>query len=124
MNQAHSTPYYSWRPHPYLARCYQIIRKNEENQGFEPVGEYLVLDEAEGAALSEKKVTNLTSLINGRPEEVMQLGHMTDRRIFFHRVPKQPEDAQTKVVFLARDPSGLMHENAILFLEAGIVDDE
>lgn len=83
-----------------------------------------MLDTDEGVTLSEKKVTNLTSLINGRPSDVMPLGHMTDKRIFFHRVPKQPEDAQTKVVFLARDSSGLMQENAILLLEAGVIDDE
>ncbi len=114
---------FSWRPHPYLARCYQIIQKSEQNQDFKPVGEYLVLDEAEGPALTEKKVTNLTSLMNGKPEEVIPLGHLSDKRIFFHRVPKLPDVTQTKIVFMARELSGMVKENAILCLENGVMDD-
>lgn len=114
---------YSWRPHPYLARCYQIVQKNEQNQGFEPVGEYLVLDTAEGPDLSEKKVTNLTSLMNGKTEEVIPLGHLSDKRIYFHRVPKTPDAPKTKVIFMAREKTGVVKENAILLLEQGVMDE-
>lgn len=108
-------PSFTYRPNPVLAGSFLICKK-EENGNLQPVGDYTLLDRNEDLNLTEKKVINLVSLLNGH-EELVPLGQETKSRVFFHRKPKTESDIRTEVVFYAYTGEGVSKENAILTLE-------
>ena len=70
-------PLYSYQKSPVNPKGYLIFKANEDPlHDPQPVGDYTVLDAAEPEDLSERKVMNLISLLNGR-KTLIQLGHET-----------------------------------------------
>lgn len=81
------------------------------------VGDYTVLDTHEDIDLSEKKVMNLVSLLNGR-KKLMQLGHETNTRTLYHIVNECDDDGKMRVVFYQLGQEGVSVENALFRMEA------
>jgi hypothetical protein len=82
-----------------------------------PVGDYTVLDSGEDPGLSEKKVMNLISLLNGR-KNLMQLGHETGTRVLYHVVSMRDDDNKARILFYNLGREGVSVENALFRLEA------
>lgn len=118
-NAEAGTPRYTYRRSPVHPRGYMILQYPETLQAEPvPVGDYTVLDTAEDPALSEKKVMNLVSLLNGR-QNLMQLGHETGTRILYHLVSERDDDDKTRVLFYQLGREGVSMENALFRMEAG-----
>jgi hypothetical protein len=115
MQPSEQKGFFTYRPSPVLGGSFLILRR--ENAGdFVPVGDYTVLDREEPSGLSEKKVMNLVSQLNGRAD-LIHLGDQTKSRMLFHIKPRVLEDQKAQVVFYTYDGKGVSRENAILTLE-------
>lgn len=115
-------PQYIYRRNPLLPSAFQIFCFREEKGEYEPVGEYTLLDSAEDLSLTEKKVMNIVSLLNGR-RKLLELGNLTKARVLFTIVPKSSEEDPTKIIFRSYNGSGPSEENAVLILEKGVLDE-
>ncbi len=97
-----------------------IILKRDEVGGYEPVGTYTVTDVDENISFTEKKVKNLVSVLNGK-RELVDLSGETDKRLLFHRKPKDNDSDRTEIIFYALGDVGTSKENAVLILDEGDV---
>ncbi len=118
MNQTEIKGTYTYRQSPVLNRSWMIYNKDASG-GLSPVGDYTVLDADEDLLISEKKVMNLISLLNGE-DELMELGAHTQSRLLFHRKPRSDEADPQQVIFYTYSGAGMSRENAILTLQAGV----
>ncbi|MCC6597854.1 MAG: hypothetical protein IT559_03605 [Alphaproteobacteria bacterium] len=115
-------PAFQYRRNPLAPSVFQIFMLKEEKGSYEPVGEYTLLDLSEDLDITEKKVINLVSLLNGR-RKLVELGNLTKARLLFTMVPKRSEGDPTKIIFRSYNGSGPSVENAVLTLEKGVLDD-
>ena len=107
---------YSYVPSPVNERAFLILKKDENIEMERPVGEYTVLDKEEDAKLSEKKVMNLISLLNGR-KRLMDLGHETQSRTLYQILTKSDDENKAKVLFYKLERQGVSKENALFRIE-------
>lgn len=103
-----------YRPHAMMPQAFEIVRK--AGAAFIPIGQYMVLDPTEDPQISEKKVMNLVSLMNG-DDRLIDLGGDHGRRLYFHVVPCDGSAAQRQIVFRERGATGVTAENAILAID-------
>ncbi len=115
-------PQFIYKRNPLISRGFQVFMYKRNKGSYEPVGEYTVLDADESDELSEKKIINIISLLNGR-KTLIDLGNLTQTRVLFNIVDKQNEDDPTTIIFRSHDGSGPSTENAVLVLEKGILDE-
>lgn len=114
-NAESAAPLYGYERSPVNERAF-LITKNDADHKV-PVGDYTVLDREEDLTLSEKKVMNLISLLNGR-KRLMELGHETKSRILYNIVSERDEENKTKVLFYKLEEKGVSKENALFRLES------
>lgn len=107
--------FFTYRPSPVYDRSFLIFEKSSDGN-LNPVGDYTVLDAQEDRSLSEKKVMNLLTLLNGG-EELLNLGTETKSRLLFQRKPKADDSSKTEIVFFTYNGHGVSKENAILTIE-------
>lgn len=115
-NAEAKSPRYGYVPSPVNPRAFQILKYPETEAPAVPVGDYTVLDMKEDLSLSEKKVMNLVSLLNGR-KNLMQLGHETNSRVLYNIVTERDDDGKARVVFYNLGREGTSVENALLRIE-------
>ncbi len=115
-NTESRAPIYGYERSPVNERAFLIVKAGEALDAPKPVGDYTVLDKEEDIALSEKKVMNLISLLNGR-KRLMDLGHETKSRILYQIVSEPSEQDDTKVMFYKLEEKGVSKENALFRLE-------
>ncbi len=115
-------PQFIYKPHSLVKNAFQIFALHEGSSEYEPVGEYTLLDTSEAIDITEKKVMNLVSLLNGR-KGLIELGNLTKTRVLFTIVPKSSEEDPTKIVFREHDGNGPSKENAVLILEKGVINE-
>ena len=115
-NAESRAPLYAYQRSPVNERAFLIVKKPETMAEPIPVGDYTVLDKEEDLSLSEKKVMNLISLLNGR-KRLMQFGHETNSRILYNIVSERDEENKTKVLFYKLERQGVSKENALFRLE-------
>lgn len=108
---------YAYQRSPVNERAFLILKKQDEAGEPVPVGDYTVLDKEEDISLTEKKVTNLVSLLNGR-KRLMELGHETNSRILYNIVSEKDEENKMKVLFYKLEQQGVSKENALFRLES------
>jgi len=113
-NQGRKTRF-SFRPSPVHPNAYLILK--EAGVG-EPdiVGDYTVLDTGEDKTLSEKKVMNLVSLLNGR-KNLLPLGTETRARVLYRVVEEADDDGRSHVLFYHLGNHGVSVENALFRLK-------
>lgn len=112
---------FTFKPNPINPAAYQILENKIGRDGYEPVGDYVVLDQDEESGLTEKKLINLVGLMNGH-EAVIDLSTDVDSRLLYHVVPKKMDSDQTKIIFRTYNGRGISKENAMLEIERGIFD--
>lgn len=121
-NNKGEKPQFMYKRNPLVENSFQIFMYREEKANYEPVGDYTVIDMDEDSALSEKKVINVISLLNGK-EDLMELGNLTKTRVLFTIVPKKNPDDPTKIIFRNHDGKGTSEENAVLTIEKGVLNE-
>jgi hypothetical protein len=112
-------PQFIYKRNPLVKHAFQIFMFKEGKQDYEPVGEYTLLDMTEAIELTEKKVINIITLLNGR-DNTMDLRNLTQSGFLFNMVPKVSEDDPTKIILRSKDASGTSVENAVMILEKGV----
>ena len=115
-NQGAKLPRYSYTPSPVQERAFLILRRENIEQEPVPVGDYMVLDTQEDLSLSEKKVMNLVSSLNGK-ETLVPLGEGTSSRTLFHLVTDRDEEDKAKIIFYQLEEEGVSKENALFRIE-------
>lgn len=107
-------PRYSYNRHPLHPRAFQILKRTGQARDTQPVGDYTVLDLSEDLGLAERKVINLVALLNGRENNLMDVGDGLDTRLLYQRIPS--DDGQERIMFRTLGYSGVSVENALLTL--------
>ena len=99
-----------------------ILGAESKDSEYVFVGEYTVVDTTEDTDLTEKKLINLTTLLNGK-KDLIELGNLTKTRILFNIVPNSADPDKTTIIFRSHDGKGTSKENAVLKLEKGVYQD-
>jgi hypothetical protein len=120
-NQNSAKSRFIFKASPLNSLAYQIFENKKGKGGYEPVGQYLVLDPNEDRSLTEKKLFNLVGLMNGR-ESVIDLSEDVDSRLLYYVVPQKIDSDGTKIIFRTYSGRGISKENAMLEIEKGIFD--
>lgn len=121
-NEQSKAPRYTYTRSPIHERAFMILKYGEDLAGEpEPVGDYTVLDVQEEAALSEKKVINLISLLNER-KRLVDLGEGLKTRQLYRIVSEESDDAKARVIFYTLGLEGVSKENAILQIDPDCLD--
>ncbi|MGE4313655.1 MAG: hypothetical protein AB7E85_05220 [Pseudobdellovibrionaceae bacterium] len=107
---------FSYRPNPLHERSYMILEAHGSR--YEPVGNYTVLDLAEERTLTEKKIINLISLLNGKAPLLDLQKEVKGTQLLYNDT--QSEGSQRKVIFYKQDGTGVSRENALLLIEEGV----
>lgn len=119
-NNESTKPQFTYKQNPLVEHAFQVFMFKEDKGDYEPVGEYTLLDLDEDLALTEKKVINIISILNGK-DNLMDLGNLTQTQVLFTIVTKKSEEDPTKIIFRNHDGSGPSEENAVLVLEKGVL---
>lgn len=106
---------YTYKRNPFHSSSFMIMRR-EDNGAYNPIGDYTVLKREEDPDLSEKKVMNLITLLNGK-ENLIQLGAETKSRLLFKEPEYNEETGRTRTVFYELGNEGVSVENAVLTIE-------
>ncbi len=115
-NAESRAPIYAYQRSPVNERAFLIVKKPDNANEPIPVGDYTVLDKEEDLSLSEKKVMNLISLLNGR-KRLMELGHESNSRVLYNIVSESDEENKMKVLFYQLREEGVSVENALFRME-------
>lgn len=110
-------PAYTYRRNPHFEKSFLIFRKRG-GADMVPYATYTTLDSHEDPVLSERKVMNLVSILNGR-RKLLDLGSGTGTRTLHHAPAHQNSEEGRKVVFYTLRPEGVSQENAILVFDPG-----
>lgn len=121
-NDQSEKPQFTYKRNPLVPHSFQVFEWKAEKDDYEPVGDYTLLDLDEDPELTEKKVMNLISLLNGR-DSFIDLSEMTKETTLFQIVPKQDAGDPDKIIYRVYDGSGVSEENAILTMNKGVFRD-
>lgn len=121
-NDKGEKPRFLHKPNPLVPRAYQIFEFHDEKHNYEPVGDYVVLDEHEEQEITEKKMINLMAIMNEK-KPLVDFKNLTNERILYNIVTTDENSEQQKVLFRAYDGSGVSKENAMLTLDRSIFDE-
>lgn len=122
-NNINATQKYTYRKNPLHETSFMILQREDEQHSFAPVGEYTVLDLEEDFDVTEKKVMNLVSRLNGQ-DKVIDLSDHIDTRTLHHKaVDGEAGGGKSKIVFYTLGEKGVSKENAVLTFAGGLNDD-
>lgn len=121
-NNESEKPTFIYKPNPLVPHSYQIFAFREDKKAYEPAGEYTVIDNTEGPEITEKKLVNLISILNGK-KNLINFKKLTKSRILFNILPETLESDHQKVVFRTYDGKGVSKENAVLTIEKGVLNE-
>ncbi len=119
-NEVTAKKQYTYRRNPMHSQSFVILKKLEQSEQYEPVGDYTVLDSEEDEDLSERKVMNLIALMNDE-DELIDLRAETGSRLLYFKAPTD-EPHKTRIIFYALGEKGVSIENAVLSLEEELED--
>ncbi len=123
-NEESSKPWFISRINPLVPHSWQIFEYKEEKAEYEPVGDYTLIDTSESADITEKKLINLTAIMNGR-KPLIDFENLTETRVLYTIVSSgEPDETQVKIIFRGYDGSGVSKENAVLTIDKGVFDEE
>jgi len=112
---AKKTAQFSYRRNPHHDRSFMILENQGKDNGYEPIGDYTVLDLKEDEYLSEKKIMNLVSLLNGHDAAIDLKADVDGSRIYYYEAPHS-EDDRSKILFYKQDGEGVSRENALFLI--------
>lgn len=122
-NKQIERPRFIYKPNPLMKRAYQIFELMPKNNGYEPVGEYILLNHEEDPELTEEKMNNLITLLNGK-KAVKDLTKMSASRVLFTVMPEEQSGDQTKIIFKDFDGKGVSTDNAVFTIRRGVLHDK
>lgn len=122
-NEEGEKPRFIYKRNPLVEHSFQLFEWKEDKSDYEPVGEYVLLDTDEGIDITEKKVMNLISIMNGK-KRLIDFTNLTQQRILFNIVSEKDDSVNEKVIFRTYDGDGVSKENAVLTIEKGVFEDE
>lgn len=123
-NEEGEKPRFIYKRNPLLAHAFQIFEFKEDKGGYEPIGSYTLIDLDEDPEITEKKVSNIVSLMNGR-KRLIDFTKLTQERVLFNVVTdKSPENINEKVIFRTYDGDSVSKDNAVFEIEKGVFKDE
>ncbi len=105
-----------YRPHPVSSHSYQLLHW-DARQGYQPIGDYLLLDTAEEATLTERKLQNLVTLMNGHMRLHDLRREMNGARLLFQLQDDIDEQGRKKIILRHFRGDGVSHENAMVLIE-------
>lgn len=108
------------KPNPLVERAYQIFEYNHEKSTYDHVGDYVLLNKKEPRDITEKKVINLMTLLNGK-DELIDMSSLTNSRVLYTIVPEAQAGNQTKMIFKDYDGSGVSKDNAVFTIRKGVL---
>ncbi len=112
-------PRFVHRPNPLVERSYQVFEFNHTLNDFEHVGDYVLINKDESREITEKKVMNLMTLLNGK-KDLIDLSNLTNTRVLYTVVPEARSGNQTKIIFKDYDGSGISKDNAVFTIRKGV----
>ncbi len=122
-NQESEKPRFIYKRNPLIAHSFQIFEYRADKEDYEPFGDYTLIDMNEPIDITEKKVMNLVTIMNGR-QNLIDFQNLTKERVLYNIIGKNDAANGQKVVFRTYDGSGVSKENAVLTIEKGVFEDD
>ncbi len=113
-------PRFLYKPNPLVERAFQILEFNDNANDYIHVGDYTLINKEETREITEKKITNLITLLNGG-KDLINLSSLTDKRVLYTMVPEAQAGKQTKIIFKDYDGSGVSQDNAVFTIRKGVL---
>ena len=111
------------KANPLVDRAYQIFEYDVTKSDYDHVGDYILIQKDEPQEVTEKKVINLMTLLNGK-DDLIDLSNLTNTRLLYSIIPEAQAGNQTKIVLKDYDGSGVSKENAIFTIRKGVLYDK
>lgn len=115
-------PRFIHKPNPLVQRAYQVFEFNHNQNDYVHAGDYILINHDEAHEITEKKVLNLMSLLNGK-QELIDLSNLTKARVLYTIVPEAQESNQSKIIFKDYDGTGVSKDNAVFTIRKGVLHD-
>ncbi len=122
-NDKGEKPRFIYKRNPLIEHDFQLFEFKDDKDDYEPIGSYTLIDLNEDIDITEKKVLNLVSIMNGK-RKLIDFSNLTKTRILYNIVTDTLESKKQRVVFRTYDGAGVSKENAVLEIEKGIFHDE
>lgn len=116
-------PRFVHKANPMVERAYQIFEYNFKKSDYEPVGDYVLINKDEPRDITEKKVFNLITLLNGK-NDLIDISNLTKARFLYTIVPEARAGDQTKIILKDYDGSGVSKDNAVFTIRKGVLYDK
>lgn len=113
---------FSYKPNPMVERAYQIFEHYDYKIEPEHVGDYVLINKDEDREVTEKKIINLVTLLNGK-RDLIDLSDLTNTRVLFTIVPEAQAGDHRKIIFKDYDGSGVSKDNAVFTIRKGVFKD-
>ncbi len=107
------------KPNPIIDRAYQIFEYNFTKGSYEHAGDYVLLKKDEAREITEKKLINLMTLLNGK-DDLIDLSNLTKTRLLYSIVPEAQNNDQIKIIIKDYDGSGVSKDNAVFTIRKGV----
>ncbi len=111
------------KPNPLVERSYQIFEYDYTRGTYEHCGDYVLLNKEESREVTDKKVINVMSMINGKTD-MIDISNLTKNRVLYTLVPEAQAGDQTKIIFKDYDGSGVSKDNAVFTIRKGVLYDK
>ena len=125
-NTESEQPVFISKPNPAADGAYQIYGFFDDVQDYEPVGEYIPVNQNDPVELTEKSLSNLIALLNDRKEKMVSLADFKSGRFLFNIVENNKDADSHKyitIMFRTHDGEGVSEENAVFKIEKGVFYD-
>ena len=107
------------KANPLVERAYQIFEYDFKKGDYDHAGDYVLLKKDEPREVTEKKLINLMTLLNGK-DDLIDLSNLTNSRLLYTIVPEAQSDEQTKIILKDYDGSGVSKDNAVFTIKKGV----
>mgnify|MGYP000221043301 CR=1 FL=1 len=91
------------KPNPLVERAYQVFEYNMETSSYDHGGDYVLINKDEKREVTEKKVINLMTILNGK-DDLIDISNLTNTRLLYTIVPEAQAGDQTKMMPISRTP--------------------
>ncbi len=123
-NDESEKPKVIFRPNQLVPHSWYFLFFRDESKAYEPIGDYTLIDTSEPIEITEKKLMNITALMNEKKGRLINFNNLTDKRLLFTMVPDTPESNVRKVVLRTYDGKGVSKENAVITFNKGVFNDD
>jgi hypothetical protein len=122
-NEQSEKPEFTSKPNPLVPHSWQIFQYKNNKDEYEPVADYVLVDIDEPIEITEKKVINMVSILNGK-KKLIDFTNLTGKRVLFNIIPEASESNRQKIVFRTYDGAGVSKENAVLTIDKGVFHED